>query len=208
MEEFTIDETLLERCKTGDSAAMLEMSKNTKQILSNLWLVRAVLYGNNEAREILRKNPERAKKALFPIQNYIPGEREVWFTQYYSGQVLKIVGLDEIPDIDGLYRVAGLSKERVFVIGVKTGYEPADEDGFGAETYYDYYVYDEFFRRISKEKFVDDYRAAYAIGADYIKTHNNLPSLRIDWLLEDGILDREQLITIKDILKLLNENKK
>lgn len=36
------------------------------------------------------------------------------------------------------------------VIGIKTGYDDPDEDGFGAEIYYDYYVYDEFFHRISK----------------------------------------------------------
>ncbi len=196
MDEFVLDEVLLERCRNGDNEAMLEMSKKTIQVLSDFWLVRAVLYGNNEAREILRQNPKRAKKIVLPIQNYIPGERTLWFTKYYSGEVLKMIGFDNLPDINALYTVAGLSKERVLVIGAETGYEPADEDGFGAETYYNYYVYDEFFRRISKEVFADNPRAAYEIGYEYIKEHNNLPNLRVDWLLEDGILNSNMLITI------------
>ena len=47
---------LLERCRKGDSKAMLKMSEYSDAKIANMWLVRAVLYGNEEAREILRCN--------------------------------------------------------------------------------------------------------------------------------------------------------
>lgn len=179
---------LLERCRAGDNKAMLEMSRQQGDVkLANMWLVRAVLYGNEKAREILRENPMRASNTFLPIANFIPDERKLWFGGSYRAASLKEAGFDGLPNRKKAYSVAGLSNERVFVIGIETGYEPPDEDGFGAETYHDYYVYDEFFHRISKKAFEDDPRAAYGIGNEYIKTHNNLPNLRIDWLVEDGI---------------------
>ena len=48
---------LLERCRKGDSKAMLKMSEYSDAKIANMWLVRAVLYGNAEASEILRCNP-------------------------------------------------------------------------------------------------------------------------------------------------------
>lgn len=178
---------LLERCRMGDNKAMLEMSRHCDTKLSNMWLVRAVLYGNEEAREILREDPKRAEDTFLPLAYFIPGERKLWFEGGYTAASLKKAGLDNLPKTNESYTVAGLSKERVFIIGRKTGYDEPDEDGFGAETYYDYYVYDEFFHRITEKVFDDDYRAAYRVGDEYIKTHNNLPNLRIDWLREDGI---------------------
>lgn len=179
---------LVKRCREGDNRAMLEMSNCSDEKISNMWLVRAVLYGNEEAREILHRNPERGSRTFLPIENFIPEERKLWFNGYYSAASLKEIGFDDLPDLKGDYLLAGLSKERVAVLGIETGYEPPDEDGFGAETYHDYYVYDEFFHRISKKVFEDDPRGAYGFGTEYIKTKTELPKLRIDWLLEDGIL--------------------
>lgn len=180
---------LLERCRKGDNKAMLELSKGSSNIkIANMWLVRSVIYGNEEAREILRENPQRVSNTFFQIENFIPGERKLWFNGCYDAAALKEVGFDDLPDLNESYIVAGLSDERVMVIGIETGYEPPDEDGFGMETYYDYYVYDEFFQRISKIVFKDNPRGAYSMGAEYIKAHNNLPNLRVDWLMEDGIL--------------------
>ena len=124
--------------------------------------------------------------------NFIPDERKLWFSGSYRAASLKEAGFDDLPKMNESYIVAGLSNERVFVIGRESGYDGPDEDGFGAETYYDYYVYDEFFHRITEKVFDDDAHAAYRMGNEYIKTHNNLPKLRIDWLVEDGIyLPRE-----------------
>ena len=180
---------LLERCRKGDNKAMLELSKISDTKLANMWLIRAVIYGNEEARAILRENPSRASNALIPIENFVPGQRTLWFNGCYDTATLKEAGFDELPNYGESYIVAGLSDERVMVIGVETGYEPPDEDGFGMETYYDYFVYDEFFHRISKTVFEDNPRGAYFIGGtEYIKSHNNLPNLRVDWLVEDGII--------------------
>ncbi len=189
------NETLLELSRKGDNKAMLELSKCSDEKIANMWLVRAVLYGNEEARVILRENPERASNLLFSIKNFIPGERRSWFDGSYSAASLKQAGFDELPDLNGSYTVGGLSGERIFVIGIETGEEPPDEDGFGMDIYYDYYVYDEFFHRISENPFDDDSYAAYKSGDEYIETHNNLPDLRFDWLLQDGILKPENLLT-------------
>jgi len=179
---------LLERCRKGDNKAMLELSKISDNGFSNMWLVRAVIYGNAEAREILRNNPKRASNTVFPIGNFIPGERKLWFNGCYDAATLKEAGFDDLPNSNESCIVAGLSDERVMVVGIETGYDAPDEDGFGMEIYYDYYVYDEFFHRISKTVFKDDPHGAYGIGAEYKKSHSNLPDLHIDWLVEDGIL--------------------
>lgn len=181
--------SLLERCRKGDNKAMLELSKISNTKLANMWLVRAVIYGNEEAREILRKNPERASDTIFSFNNFIPGERKLWFDGCYKAADLKELGFDDLPSLDESYMVGGLSDKRVMVIGIETGYEPPDEDGFGMEIYYDYYVYDEFFHRISETAFKDNPHGAYSMGAEYIKTNNDLPNLRIDWLIEDGIFN-------------------
>ena len=183
---------LLERCRKGDNKAMLELSKISDSEFSNMWLVRAVLYGNEEAREILQKNPERASDTIFSFKNFVPGERKLWFHGRYDGATLREVGFDDLPGLNESYIVAGLSDERVMVIGIKTGYDDPDEDGFGAEIYYDYYVYDEFFHRISKTVFKDDPYSAYGVGAEYIKPNNALPNLRVDWLVEDGLLKQRK----------------
>ena len=179
---------LLERCRKGDNKAMLELSKISDNGFSNMWLVRAVIYGNEEAREILRKNPNRVSNTIFLFENFVPGGREMWFHGHYDGATLREVGFDDLPDLNGSYIVAGLSDERVMVIGIETGYDDPDEDGFGGEIYYDYYVYDEFFHRITKTVFNDNPRSAYGVGAKYIKSNDNLPDLRVDWLVEDGLL--------------------
>jgi len=179
---------LLERCRKGDNKAMLELSKISDNELSNMWLVRAVIYGNEEAREILQKNPERAADTIISFKNFVPRERKLWFHGSYDGATLREVGFDELPVLNGSYIVAGLSDERVMVIGIKTGYDDPDEDGFGAEIYYDHHVYHEFFHRISNTVFKDDPYSAYDVGAEYIKPNNVLPNLRVDWLVEDGLL--------------------
>lgn len=187
--------TLLERCRSGDSQAMLEMSKCCDTEFANMWLVRAVLYGNEEARELLRCNPQRASNTFLPIENFIPGKRTSWFNGKYHAVSLSEIGFDNLPSMDETYMLAGLSRERVIVLGMETGYEPPDEDGFGAETYYSYYVYDEFFHRISPKAFEDNPHAAYGVGNEYIKAHGDLPKLRMDWLVEDGILKAERFST-------------
>lgn len=189
MKELERKEMVLKRCRKGDSKAMLEMSNCSNEKISNMWLVRAVLYGNEEAREILRRNRLRASNTLIPIENFIPGKRKVWFNGYYSAEELVEVGFDNLPTMRGSYVLAGLSKERVMILGLETGYESPDEDGFGAETYYDYYTYDEFFQRISDKVSDDDPFSAYGEGIKYTESRKEfLPELRVDWLVEDGII--------------------
>lgn len=186
-------EVLLERCRKGDNTAMLEMSKYGDEEIANMWLVRAVLYGNKEAREILRKNPKRASKTMLPIEYFIPELKESCSTGYFTASDLKEAGFDNLKDVDWLYTVAGLSIDRVLILGMKAGYEPPDKDGFGAEVYFNYYIYDEFFHRIHQYAIEDNIELAYLKGAQYLKTCPLPPYLHIDWLVEDGILDSDKL---------------
>lgn len=192
---------LLERCRKGDNKAMLELSKISDPKLANMWLVRAVIYGNEKAREILRKDPKRASNTFLPIENFIPGERMLWFDGCYDALALKEAGFDHLPNYNESYIVAGLSEDRAMVIGMLTGYESPDEDGFGMEEFYNYYVYDEFFHRIDKTVSEDNPHDAYGVGAKYTKSQSSLPNLRVDWLVEDGILEQSKLIYQRDSLK-------
>lgn len=113
-ENFIIEKSiLLEHCRKGDNKAMLELPKNSNTKLANMWLVRAVIYGNEEARAILRENPKRASNTLLPIENFIPGQRTLWFNGCYDTATLKEAGFDELPNYGESYIVAGLSQTSV-----------------------------------------------------------------------------------------------
>lgn len=179
---------LLERCRKGDSKAMLKMSEYGDAKIANMWLVRAVLYGNEEAREILRCNPSRASDTLIPIENFIPGKSMVGCSRTYSAEELLEIGFDNLPNLQKSYLLMGLSNERVLLLATDTEPESPGKDVFGDRTYYNYYTYDEFFHRISKKTCEDNPIFAYGLGVAYFEAHKHLPDLRIDWLVEDGII--------------------
>ncbi len=184
----TSKESLRERCQKGNSEAMLEMSKCGEERLANLWLVRAVLYGNQEARKILRENPSRASNTFLPIKYLIPGEKQESYGDF-SIEQMKGLGIDDL-HFDDKYIIFALSKERVFYIGRLDFYDSPDEDGYGEETAYSYYLYDEFFMRIEPHSFdEDEFGSAITKAKEYYKAkQDKLPALRVDWLVEDGIL--------------------
>ncbi len=175
-------------CHSGDTNAMLELSKLGDDSISNMWLVRAVLYGNEEAREILRLDPGRASNTFLPLKYLIPGERSEFYSDFNT-ETVKALGFDSLPYGNDKYKISSLSGERVFYLGRITSYYPPDKDGYGEETDYIYYIYDEFFHRISDEVFVDSIRPAIIKAEEYFKSiEDKLPRLRVDWLLEDKII--------------------
>lgn len=144
-------------CARGDADAMLELSEYFSQKEPNekaavMWLVRAAMYGNTMAQEKLQDEIKQDRyfleKSLIPCENFIPGKRPNWHSGSYSGEMLNAAGFMSFQQ-NGYYTIAGLDKNRATLIWKETGYEPPDEDGYGAETYYDMYYMDEFFQPIS-----------------------------------------------------------
>lgn len=124
---------LLERCRKGDSKAMLKMSEYSDAKIANMWLVRAVLYGNEEAREILRCNPSRASDTLIPIENFIPGKSMVGCIRIYSAEELHEIGFDNLPNLQKSYLLMGLSNERVLLLATDTEPESPGKECSGSE---------------------------------------------------------------------------
>ncbi|MCM1212299.1 MAG: hypothetical protein NC318_11910 [Blautia sp.] len=144
-------------CTKGDADAMLKLSEYFSQKKPNkkaavMWLLRAAMYGNTVAQERvwdeIKQNRYFLENSLIPYENFIPGKQPNWHSGSYSGETLNAAGLMAFQQNE-YYTIAGLDKNRTALIWKERGYEPADEDGFGAETYYDMYYMDEFFQPIS-----------------------------------------------------------
>lgn len=111
---------LLKRCRKSNSKEMLKISKYGNEKIANMWLVRAVLYGNEAARKILRCNPSHASDTIIPIENFIPEKSIVCCNRSYSAAELIEIGFDNLPNLQKLYLLAGPSDERVLVVGTDT----------------------------------------------------------------------------------------
>lgn len=148
---------LADACALGDAAAMLKLSeylerKTSKKIQgSDMWLLRAAIYGDAAAqgrvKEELRERPSFLKNILIPYENFLPGRRVSWHHGYYYGYLLNAVGLLAFQP-DKAYLLAGIDDFRIMVVWQEEDYEPPDEDGFGTETYYNMFCLDEFFQPI------------------------------------------------------------
>lgn len=144
-------------CARGDADAMLELSEYFRQKKPNdkaaaMWLLRAAVYGNTVAQERvcdeIKQNRYFLEKSLIPYENFIPGKHPNRHSGYYSGDELNAAGLLIFQQNEN-YMISGLDENRAILIWKETGYDSADEDGFGAETYYDMFYVDEFFQPIS-----------------------------------------------------------
>lgn len=146
---------LASACGRGDNAAMLEISEYLRETMpdydkgADMWLLRAAIYGNSAAQERvleeIKKNPHFLEKSMIPYENFLPGRRDSWHSGYYSGDLLNKVGLLAFQPGEN-YLLAGISEDRTMLIWQEDDYDPADEDGFGAETYYNMFYLDEFFQ--------------------------------------------------------------
>lgn len=150
-------QNLANACGKGDAAAMLELSEYLRNTVPeddgavNMWLLRAAIYGNTEAqkrvREEIRQNPYFLKRSLIPYENFIPGRRVNWHSGDYPGHWLNEAGLLAFQSGEN-YSLAGINQHRTMLVWKEAGYDPPDEDGFGAETYYNMFYLDEFFQPI------------------------------------------------------------
>lgn len=126
--------------------------ENTAEVYM-MWLVRAALYGNEEAQMQIDRCPAYKWKAYIPYR-MLTGEGSS-FIKFWSSASLWKMGLIDMErgrtDCSLLFNM----KRGYFVFEYVSDYEPPDEDGFGAEWEYEDIYYDEFFCRIptkSKEE--------------------------------------------------------
>ncbi|MDE7270129.1 MAG: hypothetical protein K2N81_06605 [Acetatifactor sp.] len=150
-------------CAQGDSAAMLKLSNFLRPSATaapgigaayydkgaNMWLLRAAIYGDRTAQEIvldkIRQNPGFLNNTLIPYENFLPNKRSHWHSGLYSGRLLNMLGLLTFQPEES-YLLAGISDQRTLLVYQEVDYDPPDEDGFGAETYYHMFFLDEFFQ--------------------------------------------------------------
>lgn len=113
-----------------------------------LWLVQAAFYGEKDAADKLEKWPFYKKFAYIPYDMLI-GKFQSYVKFSYGG-ILHKIGLIGIPS---RYEDCGISYDadkKIYCVSYLSGYEPPDEDGFGAEWEYDAIYFDEFFRRLRR----------------------------------------------------------
>lgn len=108
---------------------------------ANMWLNRAALYGEEEAKELLEKYPFFRKNSYPDILFQVPGKNR---SENLNGAVMRELGF---PDFDKnlSYTVKSLNDHGFYMGECYVSYDGPDETGFGMEDYYDYYFFDEFF---------------------------------------------------------------
>lgn len=111
-----------------------------------MWLVKASLYGNEAAGELVEKCPYYKKKSYIP-NKLLSGSRENGM-QFWSSDSLWEIGLVDMERgcTDCSFYFDRESK--CFILTYVSDYEPPDEDGFGAEWEYENIYFDEFFCRV------------------------------------------------------------
>lgn len=148
---------LANSCGKGDANAMMALSEYLHARIPeeisavNMWVLRAAIYGNVEAqksvREAIKQNPRFLEMSLIPYEHFIPDRHVNRHIGDYSGQYLNAVGLLAFQPKESYY-IAGIDSHRAMLIWREADYDLPDEDGFGAETYYDMFYLDEFFQPI------------------------------------------------------------
>lgn len=146
---------LAEACGRGDADSMLSLSEYLQCIpydsAANMWLLRAAVYGNTAAQERVREEMAKTsnflRASLISYEYFIPGRRASWHSGGYAGVYLNAAGLLAFRP-DKVYLLSGINKYRTMLVWQEVGEDPADEDGFGAESYYNMFYLDEFFRPI------------------------------------------------------------
>lgn len=110
-----------------------------------MWIIRAAIYGNEKAKEIMDKCPYYKEFACIPYKFYEDeeGKQNIW-----SSNSLRYGGICDIPkkreDCD-LEFDKKLGHIRFCYV---SHYESPDDDGYGMEMDYDFIYYDEFFAEL------------------------------------------------------------
>lgn len=190
---------LADACGQGQAEAMLLLAryiieKHPKaKEAARMWLLRAAIYGNSDAQRYVMKEVAQDRNFLDHCMlrwgMFLPGRRSNYHEGSYPGAVLNTIGLLAFQP-EGSYMLSGINKDRIMVIWEDVDFDPADEDGFGAEEYYDMFCLDEFFQPLpgvpvvrhvtsSDVQYVDICRQKYqtmlSMAALAVKDRNMIP---------------------------------
>ena len=144
---------LAQQCAAGDAGAMDRMGDDflarAKKAESeedaaffncamHFWRTRAYRYGSTAARQYLTRwcqaNPD-ARMASLGLDEQLYGSED--------GESLNALGFLFF-EPDKTYNLAGLDAQGVVEVCAWEGEDAPDEDGFGSESYYDWWYLDEF----------------------------------------------------------------
>lgn len=146
---------LAERCGKGDVDGMKDMSEFFErqsekpsaspfyERAANYWRYRAYQRGNEAAekwfRRFFEEHPgERLESPLFENSDH----REEMYNFSYPGKMLNDLGFFFF-DADKDYEIHQDSQEKIVEVAAFADYEGPDEDGFGAEYYYHWWILDD-----------------------------------------------------------------
>lgn len=145
-------------CASGDTGAMMAFADYFENLNSseffryaaNFWRCRALRYGNPQAARWqetwLETHPRQRIPCVLPVQP----------AGGFSGERLRCAGfLLFEPDRD--YSLRSPDQEGVVEADSWCDYDPADEDGFGREDYYDWWYLDEHLSALPGVKMLHSY---------------------------------------------------
>lgn len=133
-----------------------------------MWLVRAALYGNEQAGQMVERWPYYKSDAYISYDMFTSKKHP--FKKIWTSNFLWKIGLIDIP---GGYEDCGLTvygDKGYFDFWYVDNYFPPDEDGFGAEWDYSSIYYDEFFCRLpvnSEEGIPDALKTLEKVREEY-----------------------------------------
>lgn len=151
------------RCAKKDAASMYEMMEyfNRKSLeypntvfyrgAANFWLYRSYQYGDQKAAEALEKwieeHPGQRLRVL-PLSSNLKGT--------LNGYILNALGFPDFEE-ERAYTLYGVDTEGVVLVNAYESEDGPDEDGFGRETYYDWWYFDDCLQSIPGLSYLHGY---------------------------------------------------
>lgn len=168
--DFWADEKfvlLTKKCADGDAATMMELGNYYKnyeddefcRLASNYWYYNAFLYGNEEAKLWVDKwfsdkQGEKIPMPILPNKIYKTFEIECHGTEhYYRGAMLNALGFDFF-NPERNYEIYRFHEPALVQVNSWCSTDDPDEDGFGSEELYDWWMLDEFFCELPDVKII------------------------------------------------------
>lgn len=220
-------QTLADACGQGDADAILRLSEyiRTEPVYKkavpaiNMWLLRSAIYGNSEAQERVRaeipQNRLFLKKCVVPYRNMVPGKNSAWYTSGYSGSLLNVIGLLAFQP-GRSYTISGINESRFMIVWESVDYDPADEDGFGREEYYNMFCLDEYFQLIPGVPMTqnlssyDSNRSADYLNmvrmAEEAMSGRDLPPLWLDFLPSETVCKERETAQASEAVRKEHES--
>lgn len=156
-------QNLAVKCAEQDAGSMYEMAEYFNQKSSeypdtvfymgaaNFWLYRSYQYGSQKAAKVLEKwideHPGQRLRIL-PLSSNLAGT--------LNGYILNAIGFLDFEE-DRAYTLYGIDAEGFVLINSYESEDGPDEDGFGRETYYDWWFFDDCLQSVPGLSYLHSY---------------------------------------------------